>query len=72
MTTTRLRWRAALSVFVPCALLLLGACYKSAFNVGKVIGAINRDSVAYTLLLIGDAGLPEPSAGGDPVLRALR
>lgn len=71
MTTNRIRWRAAIAVLLPCA-LMLGACYKSAFNVGKVIGAINRDSVAYTLLLIGDAGLPEPSAGGDPVLRALR
>lgn len=69
--TNRIRWRTALAVLLPCA-LMLGACYKSAFNVGKVIGAINRDSVAYTLLLIGDAGLPEPSAGGDPVLRALR
>ena len=71
MTNHRLRWRAALSLLLPCA-LLLGACYKSAFNVGKVIGAVSRDSVAYTLLLIGDAGLPEPSSGGDPVLRALR
>ncbi len=68
---SKARWRAALAVLVPCALLLAG-CYKSAFNVGKVIGLVQRDSIAYTLLLIGDAGLPAPGPQGEPVLNALR
>lgn len=71
MKTNRAGWTPAAAALIACA-LLLGGCYKSTFNVGKVIGAVSRDSIAYTLLLIGDAGLPEPGPQGDPVINALR
>jgi hypothetical protein len=58
----------SLAAAAPLALLLAG-CYQSTFNVGKVVEQVSRDSVAYTLLLIGDAGLPAPT--GEPVLKAL-
>lgn len=70
MKTSGARW-AGVMLLLPCA-LFLSACYKSAFNVGKVVGNVQRDSIAYTLLLIGDAGLPAPTGASDPVLRALR
>lgn len=69
MTKIQKRWKAGLAALLPGA-LLLGACYQSTFNVGKVVGAVHSDSVAYSLLLIGDAGLP--ARGGEPVLNALR
>ncbi len=52
------------------AALLASGCGKPHFNLGKVIDAVSRDSVALDLYLIGDAGLPAPT--GEPVLDALK
>lgn len=60
--------RAALAA----ALLVsaLPACGRSAYNLGRLAAPAPADSVALTLVLIGDAGLPDPE--GEPVLDALR
>jgi hypothetical protein len=50
--------------------LALGGCYRSAFNLGRVIEGVGNDSIALNLVLIGDAGLPAP--GGEPLMKALR
>lgn len=69
MTKTKhARAAAGLAALAGCA-FLLGGCYKTKFNIGKVIDQVERDSVAHTLILIGDAGLP--ARGGEPVLKAL-
>lgn len=62
--------RRAAALASAAALLASGACGRSEFNVGRTVGPFPAESVAVNLVLIGDAGLPDPD--GEPVLRALQ
>jgi hypothetical protein len=68
VTTRRARRRAA--ALAAAALLLAGACGRPALNLGRTVPGVQADSIALNLVLIGDAGLPDPD--GEPVLQALR
>ena len=62
--------RAAAALVCAAAVLPAAGCYRSQFNVGRVIEGVSNDSIVLNLVLIGDAGLPAPE--GEPVLEALR
>ncbi|MBW3570697.1 MAG: metallophosphoesterase [Gemmatimonadetes bacterium] len=68
---TRIDWtRRAAAVAACAALLASAACGRPHLGLGRTVGPIPADSVALNLVLIGDAGLPNPE--GEPVLRALQ
>jgi hypothetical protein len=52
------------------AVLASSACGRPALGLGRTVGPFPADSVALNLVLIGDAGLPNPA--GEPVLQALQ
>ncbi|HEX2210566.1 MAG TPA: metallophosphoesterase [Longimicrobium sp.] len=62
--------RRAAALAASAALLASAACGSPIAGVGRTVGPIPMDSVALNLVLIGDAGLPNPE--GEPVLRALQ
>jgi hypothetical protein len=63
-TARRMRAWTTLAVLVAAS-----ACGRPQFAVGRVVPHAPADSVELTLILIGDAGLPNPE--GEPVLQAL-
>ncbi|HEX5726456.1 MAG TPA: metallophosphoesterase [Longimicrobiaceae bacterium] len=63
------RW-AGRCAWAAAAALLVSACGRPALNLGRLIDPVPEDSIALNLILIGDAGLPDPD--GEPVLEALR
>ncbi|HEX8393346.1 MAG TPA: metallophosphoesterase [Longimicrobium sp.] len=66
------RWMRGVRLGCVAALLaVLPGCGLKSFGLGSLVpGLGGADSVALNLVLIGDAGLPNPS--GEPVLKALR
>lgn len=66
------RWMRGLRLAGAAALLAVApGCGLSSFGLGSLVpGLAGADSVALNLVLIGDAGLPNPA--GEPVLNALR
>jgi hypothetical protein len=67
----RFDWTRRAAAGAACAALLVSAaCGARVAGVGRTVGAVPLDSVALNLVLIGDAGLPNPA--GEPVLRALQ
>ena len=52
------------------AVLASAGCGSRVAGVGRTVGPIPTDSVALNLVLIGDAGLPNPA--GEPMMRALQ
>ncbi|HEU4882539.1 MAG TPA: metallophosphoesterase [Longimicrobium sp.] len=64
-------WTRRAAAGAACAALLASAaCGKPALGLGRTVGLFPVDSVALNLVLIGDAGLPNPA--GEPVLQALQ
>lgn len=62
------RW--GMRLLAAAMLAVVGAaCGRPTFAVGSVVPHADPDSLDLTLVLIGDAGLPDPN--GEPVLRAL-
>jgi hypothetical protein len=67
---TREWTRRAVLLAGGAALLASAACGRPALGLGRTVNPFPADSVALSLVLIGDAGLPNPA--GEPVLQALQ
>jgi hypothetical protein len=63
-TVRRMRAWATLAILVAAS-----ACGRPQYGIGRVVPHAPADSLELTLILIGDAGLPNPE--GEPVLQAL-
>lgn len=67
----RTDWTRRAAAGLACAALLASAaCGARVAGVGRTVGPVPLDSVALNLVLIGDAGLPNPA--GEPVLQAVQ
>lgn len=63
-------WTRRAALAAGAALLASAGCGKPVAGLGRVVGPLPADSVALNLVLIGDAGLPNPE--GEPMMRALQ
>lgn len=63
------RARAAAAAAVLALALATSACGRQVYAAGSLVAPVPDDSLELTLVLIGDAGLPNPA--GEPVLVAL-